>query len=121
MARALDRLINERRDDRWLFPGRLPGQPVAYITLHRWLRQLEFPLVEARVCALRQLVLQAPAPVIADALGFHQTTTTRQRAHAGAIWNRYPASRHRRELTDAESRQAVEEVRSGFGRPYLTP
>lgn len=32
------------------------------------------PLVEVRVSALRRLVLQAPAPVIADALGFHQGT-----------------------------------------------
>jgi hypothetical protein len=36
-----------------------------------------------------QLVLQVPAPVIADALGFHHTTTTRQHAHAGAPWSRY--------------------------------
>jgi hypothetical protein len=35
-------------------------------------------------------VLRAPAPVIADALGFHQTTTTRQRANAGATWSRLP-------------------------------
>ena len=44
----------------------------------------------ARISALRQLVLQAPAPVIAEALGFHYTTTERQHAHAGATWNRYP-------------------------------
>jgi hypothetical protein len=50
------------------FPGRLSGQPIAYATLHRWLRDLGFPLAKARVSALRQLVLQAPAPVIADAL-----------------------------------------------------
>jgi len=36
---------------------------------------------------------QAPAPVIAGALGFHQTTTTRQVAHADGTWNQYPASR----------------------------
>ncbi|MFF5182028.1 hypothetical protein ACFY2Q_28775 [Micromonospora sp. NPDC000316] len=93
VAQLLDRLINERRDDQWLFPGRLPCQPVAYNTLHRWLRRLQFPLVEARVSALRQLVLQAPAPVIADALGFHRTTTTRQHAYAGATWSHYVPSR----------------------------
>jgi len=37
-------------------------------------------------------VLDAPAPVVAGALGYHQTTTTRQVAHAGGTWNRYPAS-----------------------------
>ena len=40
---------------------------------------------------LPQLVLQAPAPVIADALGFHQLTTTWQHTHAGATWSRYTA------------------------------
>ncbi|MET8282932.1 hypothetical protein [Micromonospora sp. NPDC005174] len=52
-----------------LFPGRLAGQPVAYQTLHRRLRNLGFPLIAARVAALRQLVLRAPAPVITKALG----------------------------------------------------
>jgi hypothetical protein len=40
----------------------------------------------ARVAALRQLVLQVPASVIADALGFHHTTT-RQHVNAGAPWS----------------------------------
>ena len=39
--------------------------------------------------ALRQLVLQAPAPVITQALGFHHTTTQRQRANAGGTWSHY--------------------------------
>jgi hypothetical protein len=78
---------------RWLFPGRLPSQPIAYQTLHCWLRKLGFPLMDARVSALRQLVVQTPAPVIADALGFHQTTATRQRNHAGGTWNRYTSTR----------------------------
>lgn len=75
----------------WLFPGKLAGQPIAYHTLGKSLRKLGFPLMDARVSALRQLVLQAPAPVIADALGFHQTTATRQVANAGGTWNRYAA------------------------------
>ena len=48
----------------------------------------------ARISALRQLVPQAPAPVIAEALGFHYTTTERQHANAGATWSRYPAGDH---------------------------
>jgi hypothetical protein len=42
--------------------------------------------------ALSQLVVQAPAPVVADALGFHQHTTARHVAIAGGTWNRYAAS-----------------------------
>ncbi len=47
------------------------------------------PCAPRRVAALRQLVLQVPAPVIADALGFHHTTTTRQHLNAGAPWSNY--------------------------------
>jgi integrase len=78
----------------WLFPGRNPGQPADYRTISTQLRACGFPLRTARISALRQLVLQAPAPVIATALGFHHTTTQRQHATAGATWNRYPAGDH---------------------------
>jgi hypothetical protein len=76
---------------RWLFPGRRPGQPLSYVSLSQGMRDIGMPLRHARVAALRQLALQAPAPVIADALGFHHTTTHRQTIHAGGIWNRYAA------------------------------
>lgn len=77
---------------RWLFPGRRPSQPLTYQTMLRRLRQLGFPVQQARASAVRELVLQVPAPVVADALGFHQTTTARQAAHAGSTWSRYPAA-----------------------------
>ncbi|MET7667338.1 hypothetical protein [Micromonospora luteifusca] len=77
-----------------LFPGRLAGQPVAYQTLHRRLQKLGFSIKEARISALRQLVLQAPAPVVADALGFHPTTATRQVTNAGGTWSRYAPGDH---------------------------
>jgi hypothetical protein len=73
----------------WLFPGRHAGQPASYRAMLTQLRDLGLPLRAARISALRQLVLQVPAPVIADALGFHHTTTTRQHANAGATWSRY--------------------------------
>jgi hypothetical protein len=73
----------------WLFPGRHAGQPASYRAMLTQLRDLGLPLRAARTSALRQLVLQVPAPVIADALGFHHTTTTRQHVNAGATWSRY--------------------------------
>ena len=76
----------------WLFPGRHAGQPAAYRAMLTQLRDLGLPMRTARISALRQLVLQVPAPVIADALGFHHTTTTRQHANAGATWSRYAAT-----------------------------
>jgi hypothetical protein len=47
-----------------------------------------------RTAALRQLVLQAPAPVVAQALGYHHHTTTRVATEAGTPWSRYAASQH---------------------------
>jgi integrase len=78
-------------DSRWLFPGRQAGQPASYQAMSIQLRALGLPMRTARISALRQLVLAVPAPVIADALGFHYTTTTRQHINAGATWSQYAA------------------------------
>jgi hypothetical protein len=79
---------------RWLFPGQRAGQPLTPGTIRGQLRLLGFPSQAARVAALRQLVLQAPAPVIAQALGFHDHTTTRVAAEAGTPWSRYAPGDH---------------------------
>jgi hypothetical protein len=79
---------------RWLFPGRRADQPANPGTLREHLRLAGFLTGTARPAALRQLVLQAPAPVIARALGFHDKTTTRVAADAGGTWNRYAPNDH---------------------------
>lgn len=61
---------------RWLFPGQRAGQPLNVGTLWEELRQLGFSTAITRPSALRQLVPQAPAPVVARSLGFHDQTTT---------------------------------------------
>lgn len=94
LAQLLRQLNTSATQDAWLFPGKNPGQPITHRTLFLKLRNLDFPLGEARVSALRQLVLQAPAPVIAAALGVHHTTATRQAVHAGTTWSRYAAGDH---------------------------
>ncbi|PDP87397.1 hypothetical protein CQJ94_12625 [Glycomyces fuscus] len=58
------------------------------------IRNLGIPGRAVRAAALRQLVLQAPAPVIAQALGFHDKTTTQVLTEAGGSWNRYAPSDH---------------------------
>lgn len=72
-------------------PGRHADQPVAYHSMAAQFRDLGLALCTALISALRQLVFQALAPVMADALGFHHTTTTRQHANTGAPWSRYAA------------------------------
>ena len=79
------------RESRWLFPGRRAGQPMHPEALSATVRRLGIPNVAARTAALRQLVLEMPAPVVADALGYHYTTTTRSAAQAGGVWSRYAA------------------------------
>ncbi len=41
------------------------------------------------MAALRQLVLQAPAPVIADALGYHTKHVAKVWTEAGGTWKTY--------------------------------
>jgi hypothetical protein len=97
-AGLLDQLVaaSARSGTSLLFPSRLPGQPISYRTLNRQLRELGFPLIEARVSALRQLVLQAPAPVIADALGLspdhHGPAGRPRRCHLEQLRRRRPST-----------------------------
>lgn len=81
-------------DAPWLFPGRRAGRPMHPHSLAELIRDIGIPGTAVRTSALRQLVLQAPAPVIAQALGFHDKTTTQVVAEAGGTWNRYAPSDH---------------------------
>jgi hypothetical protein len=51
--------------------------------LSELVRDLGVPALAGRTAALRQLVLQVPAPVVAQALGYHHNTTTRVATEAG--------------------------------------
>jgi hypothetical protein len=102
-AKLITDLIPQRRNmntaanpnTRWLFPGQNAGQPLHPYTLSALLlTELDLPTTTARTAALRQLVLQTPAPVIAQALGFHHTTTTRAAAQAGSPWKTYAPGDH---------------------------
>ncbi|MCT2546804.1 hypothetical protein [Streptomyces atratus] len=44
---------------------------------------------------MRQLVLQAPAPVVARALGDHDKTAARLFTEAGGAWIRYAPGDHK--------------------------
>jgi hypothetical protein len=81
-------------DARWLFPGRRAGQPLHVGHLAELVRELGVPALAGRTAALRQLVLQVPAPVVAQALGYHHNTTTRVATEAGTPWSRYAPGDH---------------------------
>jgi hypothetical protein len=87
---------------RWLFPGRRGGQPLHVNTLTQLVRDLGIPGLAGRTAALRQLVLQAPAPVVAQALGYNHSTTTWVATQAGTPWSHYAAGDHRRRSSTPE-------------------
>jgi hypothetical protein len=86
--------------------GRNAGQPRSYTSVSVALRAAGLPMRDARTSALRDLVVQAPGPVVADALGFHQTTTNRQLTAAGGTWSRYAATRQHPKAPAATSPEA---------------
>jgi hypothetical protein len=77
----------------WLFPGQRAGLPLMPLRLRRQLHELGIPVTQARTASFRQLVLQAPPPVVARALGYDYGTAAEHAIAAGGSWNRYPAAR----------------------------
>jgi integrase len=85
-------------DSHWLFPGRRADQPLHVSTLLEHLRDdLGLPPQATKAATLRQLVLQAPASVVADALGFSAKHMTRIWAEAGGSWTTYSTREIRRD------------------------
>jgi hypothetical protein len=76
---------------RWLFPGGRAGQPLTLGALRQRFQALGLPTTPGRTSALRQLVLQAPAPVVAAALGYGNGTAEHHRQAAAGSWSRYTA------------------------------
>jgi hypothetical protein len=77
------------RHSRWLFPGRRAGQPMHPDALAALVNDIGIPAVAGRALAIRQHVLEMPAPVVADALGYHPVTTAKLAAQAAGTWSRY--------------------------------
>ncbi|MFD5268884.1 hypothetical protein [Streptomyces sp. NPDC058335] len=77
----------------WLFPGRQPFRPDHLSAL---LNDIGVPVAAARGAATRQQLLEMPAPVVANALGYHDKTTTRLRNETGGTWSRYAPGDHSR-------------------------
>jgi hypothetical protein len=86
----------------WLFPGRVPGQP---LDLHSLINQLNRHGISARPArngALAALASDLPAAVLADFLGIRVNTAVRWVTYARQDWTSYLAAR------DADLRSAPE-------------
>jgi hypothetical protein len=73
-----------------------PGQPARPDHLSALLNELGVPAAAARGAAIRQQLLELPGPVVADALGYHDKTTSRLIREASGTWSRYAAGGHTR-------------------------
>jgi integrase len=78
---------------RLLFPGRRAGQPLHPASIRLRLHRLGIPNINGRSRAIRELLLQAPAPVVAGMVGYHPGHAE-QLAQSGATWKRYAAGDH---------------------------
>jgi len=78
----------------WLFPGRRANQPLRPEYLAKLVHQLEVPTIAGRTAAFRQHVTEMPAPIVADALGYHQITAAKAATQAGTTWSRYAPGDH---------------------------
>ena len=79
-------------DQRWLFPGLQPGQPLHVFSASNMLKEIGLPARAARNTAWRQMVQQAPAAILADGLGAERSTAARHAKIAGADYASYPTS-----------------------------
>jgi hypothetical protein len=77
------------RQNTWLFPGARPGQHMHQGTIMNRLRERGIDLRGARNASLRALVLEMPAPIVADALDYSYQITDRHRRDAGAAFTDY--------------------------------
>jgi hypothetical protein len=78
---------------RWLFPGRIPGQPLDLHSLNNQLNRHGISARPARNGALAALASDLPAAVLADFLGVHVNTAVRWVTYARQDWAAYLAAR----------------------------
>jgi hypothetical protein len=78
---------------RWLFPGRVPGQPIDGHSLTNLLNRHGISARPARNGALAALAADLPAAVLADLLGLHVNTAVRWVTYARRDWADYLALR----------------------------
>jgi hypothetical protein len=83
------------RGSTWLFPGRRAGQPMQPRSMTDLVNEMGVT-VAGPAAAIRQHLVETPAPIVADALAYHYVTTARLAAEAGGDLSRYTAGNHDR-------------------------
>ncbi len=83
------------RDNGWLFPGGIPGRPLATENVRSQLVERGIKPYDNRKAAQFQLATQIPTPLLADMLGIDEHTAVRWAALTNRSWNTYIAERTR--------------------------
>jgi hypothetical protein len=78
---------------RWLFTGKLPGQPIRPDRLQQGLARHHISCRENRNSALLDLAGQLPTPLIADLLKLHPLRAAQWTRAAQGDWSDYIAHR----------------------------
>lgn len=81
------------RDCQWVFPGARPGQHLSPQHVRAALREIGAPALSSRTATWRQLVIDGPPAVLAEALGVSPATAMRHATLAGADFLAYAATR----------------------------
>lgn len=76
---------------KWLFPGYRPGRHIHPNTLMERLRETGINLLGARNAALRGLIAEVPAPLVAEMLGYSYQVTQKHATAAAQPMSRYVA------------------------------
>ncbi|MQS17390.1 site-specific integrase [Streptomyces kaniharaensis] len=75
----------------WLFPGRLPGQPLSSSQVVKRLRGLGIKPRQDRGTALFTLAAEIPAVILARTLGIHRSVAVQWQRASGGDWAAYAA------------------------------
>jgi hypothetical protein len=81
------------REQRWLFPGRQPGDHLNQTTIMNRLRDAGIDLRAAKNASMRALVLEIPAAIVADSFGYSYQVTDKHRRQSGATFTDYISKR----------------------------
>ena len=91
----------------FLFPGRKADKHLRPATLRGAVISMGIDLMGARSGALRQLVLECPPAIVAQALGYSYQAIDRHAQHAGSPWSSYAALRGQKPPEAVGSAQGV--------------
>jgi hypothetical protein len=86
-------ISHDAESPRWLFPGRVPGQPIDNHSLTNRLNRHGISARPGRNGALTALAADLPAAILADLLGLHFNTAVRWVTYARRDWTGYLAAR----------------------------